>query len=382
MSRLFMKSLRTRYPDVALVYSTSTPSGRAAAQSHLQGIDAFIYLPYDLAWITRSVVGRISPDLFIFMETEIWANLLRSLSKKQIPSMMLNGRISQKSFPRYKRISAFLSRIFEEVSLFMMQTEESTERLIELGADPRCVETSGNMKYDQAAVSESEALHTPLTLAALGLAEDDRLMIAGSTHPGEEPAVLNAYAEMAPQIPSLVLLLAPRHLNRLDELEGLIAKMGFHPIRKSEISGRRRDMTASLSPGVTGEKAVILLDTLGELARLYPLGELIFVGGSLVPVGGHNLLEPASFKKPVFFGPYMANAREIAEQLKQSGGGIEVVNSDDLAAKMSALAGDRQAYQKRGEAAYRLVMNNQGAVKRNLDRVSAIFERREDGIQG
>ncbi len=382
MSRLFMKSLRARYPDAALVFSTSTPSGRAAAQSHLQGIDTFIYLPYDLAWITRSVVGRISPDLFIFMETEIWANLLRSLSKKQIPSMMLNGRISAKSFPRYKRISAFLSYIFEEVSLFLMQTEESTGRLIELGADPDRVETSGNMKYDQAATAERGVRQASLTLAILGLSQSDRLMIAGSTHPGEEAAVLKAYAKIVSDIPSVTLLIAPRHLNRLDEVEGLIANMGFKSIRKSKIAGRKSkivgrksNISGSPPPGSNGKKPVILLDTLGELARIYPLGELIFVGGSLAPIGGHNLLEPASFKKPVFFGPHMTNSREIATQLKQSGGGIEVSDAEDLSAKMHELAGDKAAYQKRGEAAYLVVVNNQGAVKRNLDRISAVFER-------
>jgi len=371
MARFFMRSLRTRHPDAALVFSTSTPGGRTAAQSHLEGIDTFIYLPYDLAWVTRSVVNRISPDLFVFMETEIWANLLHSLSKKQIPAMMLNGRISDLSFPRYKRISTFLSYIFEEVSVFLMQTPESTERLIMLGATAGRVETTGNMKYDQAAVAEAkgkgEGSQTALSLSVLGLKKGARLMIAGSTHSGEEFAVLKAYAEIVSLHPSLVLLIAPRHLKRLNEIEGLITKRGFHPIRKSTISG-------PLSPSTDGKKRVILLDTLGELARLYPLGDLIFVGGSLVPIGGHNLLEPASFKKPVFFGPHMANSKEIVSQLKQSGGGIEVSGAEDLAEKMSELEGDSEIYQKRGEAAYLVVQNNQGAVKRNLSRVSAIFE--------
>lgn len=369
MSRLFVQSLLEQYPESALVYSTSTPGGRAAAQSHLKGVTTFIYLPYDLAWVTRAVVRRISPDLFIFLETEIWANLLDTLSKKQVPAMMLNGRISEKSFPHYRRISAFLFHIFKGISLFLMQTKEDAQRLIELGADPKRVEATGNMKYDQAAVAESESSKVLLSFSVLGLPESGSLMIAGSTHSGEEDVVLKAYTKILSDLPDLVLLIAPRHLLRLDEVEALIAKTGFNVIRKSKITG-------ALQSSPEGKKPVILLDTLGELSRIYPLGKLIFVGGSLVPIGGHNLLEPASFKKPVFFGPHMTNSREITDQLKHCGGGIEVLNAEDLARKMSKLLKSRENYQSRGEAAYRIVMNNQGAVARNLDRVIAIFEER------
>lgn len=362
-SGLFIQLLKERYPDAALVFSTVTPTGQAAARQRLKGIDCFIYFPFDLIWVARSVVRRISPSLFIFLETEIWPNCLRALSENGTPSLLINGRISDRGYRRYRRIRFFLKEALREVSLFLMQTERDAAKMIDLGAPPERVERTGNMKYDQAA--SGGILSGRDLRSELRLGNEEKVMIAGSTHEGEEAAVLEAYAVLISSFPSLVLLIAPRHLERLGSIEQAFSEKGFSTIRKGKLSAAQP----------VRESPVILVDTLGELDRLYSLADLIFVGGSLVPVGGHNVLEAAAYRKPVFFGPYMGNFREIADQLKGSEGGIEVGSGKELGEKMAWLARHPEEYRKKGESAYLVVSNNRGAVNRNLERIARWADR-------
>jgi 3-deoxy-D-manno-octulosonic-acid transferase len=354
----FIRDLRKRVPDVAIVFSTVTPTGQEAARRRLAEVDLFIYFPFDLNWVTRSVVGKVAPELFIFLETEIWPNFLRALAEKKVPAVLVNGRISEGGFRRYRRVRFFLRYVLEEIALFLMQTERDAERILALGAPPGRVERTGNMKYDQAAAPEAPG-GAP-SRKDLGLQDGDILVIAGSVHPGEERAILEAYETLkaAGVGRPIRLLIAPRHLDRLSDWERLIAEGGLDSIRRKGIAGR-----------ASSERTVILLDTLGELDQFYSLADLIFVGGSLVPVGGHNVLEAAARRKPVFFGPFMDNFQEIADQLKGSGGGIEVADGKDLGAKMVGLLRRPEEFEKRGESAYRVVLNNRGAVIRNLERV-------------
>ncbi|MFQ5543266.1 MAG: 3-deoxy-D-manno-octulosonic acid transferase [Nitrospiria bacterium] len=354
MGRMFIQALRKRSPDAGIVLSTITPTGQETALEHLKEIDLMIYFPFDIIWMTGSVIRKMAPDLFLFLETEIWPGTLQALSTQGIPSIMINGRISDGSFRHYRKLRPFMSQVFEAVDLFLMQSARDLEKIIDIGALPARVKQTGNMKYDQ-------ALQPIFPNNSLGLEEDALLMIAGSTRSGEEEMVLEAYQILEKTFPAITLLLAPRHLNRLAEVEKVVSKMGYIPVRKSELSTQ--------VPHQKGKCSVILLDTLGELTQLYPLGHLIFVGGSLIPVGGHNLLEPAAASKPVFFGPYTSNFKEIAEQMKSTGGGIEVSDGKELGEKMRALIQDKDLYIKRGHAARQVVMNHQGAVKRNLDQV-------------
>lgn len=359
-SELFIQSLRRRYPKAGIIFSTTTPTGQAAARQRLKGVDQFIYFPFDLPWVTRSVVERISPALFIFLETELWPNFLRTLSKKGIPSILINGRISERGFRRYRRVRFFLSSVLEEVSLFLMQTEQDAEKIRTLGAPSDRVIRTGNMKYDQAASrgvpKEAETLRTEI-----GLAPGERLMIAGSTHEGEEESVLDAYRIIADAIGPMKLLIAPRHLDRLERVEALLAQKEMASVRKTALSRMRNE-------------SVILLDTLGELDQYYALADLIFVGGSLVPIGGHNVLEAAAHRKPVFFGPYMSNFKEIADQLKGSGGGMEISDGKEMGLQMVWLMQHSDEMKKRGESAYQVVLANRGAVMRNLEQVARWLE--------
>ena len=371
-AELFIESLRRRFPDAGIVFSTTTPTGQAAARQRLKGVDRFIYFPFDLPWVTRSVIGRISPALFVFLETELWPNFLRTLSARGIPSILINGRISERGFRRYRRVRFFLSHVLEEVSLFLMQSERDAEKIRALGAPEERVIRTGNMKYDQAAargVRKGEAV----LRAEIGLASGERLMIAGSTHEGEEAAVIEAYRIVADAIGPIKLLIAPRHLERLERVEQLLSARGISAVRKTllvdQVDRVRNADLQRRPPSSSLLAPVVLLDTLGQLDQYYALADLVFVGGSLAPVGGHNVLEVAAGRKPVFFGPSMSNFKEIADQLKGSGGGIEIADGKEMGRQMVWLIRHPDEMKKRGESAYQVVLANRGAVMRNLEQV-------------
>ncbi len=353
--------LRDRYPDCLLILSTGTPTGRATAEAQWivqkRLVDRVVYFPFDFPWVVRRAIRAFSPSLFLFLETELWPNFLRALAERDVPALLVNGRISPASFSRYKMIRPLLRPLFDDIRFLSMQTVEDAERIIALGAPPSRVVCTGNMKYDQAAAAPSK---TPDELRnELGLRMGSPfLFIAGSLHPGEEGPVIAAYARLSAEFPTLVLLIAPRHLTRLDEVEREIRAHGLRPVRKTKIVSVHR-------PG-----EVIVLDTFGELASLYGVADLIFVGGSLVPIGGHNVLEAAAFRKVVLFGPHMENFREIAGRLLIVGGAIEIANADEMAAQMRALLHDPDRRRARGEAAWRVVMENRGAVERNLEQIA------------
>jgi 3-deoxy-D-manno-octulosonic-acid transferase len=358
---VILRRLRDRYPDCILILSTGTPTGRAMAEARWivqdRLVDRAIYFPFDFPWVVRRAVRILSPTLFIFFETELWPGFLRALAERNVPALLVNGRISPASFRRYRMIHPLLRSLFDDIRFLSMQTAEDAERIIALGAPPARVVCTGNMKYDQAATAPSK---TPDELRdELGLRGTAPLLfIAGSLHPGEEATVLAAYAKLSADFPTLVLLIAPRHLTRLDEVEREIRERGLHPVRKTKIVSIHRQ----------GE--VIVLDSFGELASLYCVADLIFVGGSLVPIGGHNVLEAAALRKVALFGPHMENFREIAGRLLSVGGAIEIASADEMARQMRALLHDSDMRQRRGEAAWRVVMENRGAVERNLDQIA------------
>ncbi len=382
-SALFVRRLRERYPEAALVFSTVTPMGMQVARQKLQEVDRFFYLPLDMISICRAVVNRFSPSIFIVLETEIWPNLLRALSERGIPVILINGRISDGAYRRYRLIRPFFSGVLQRISLLLMQSDRDAEKIRSLGASR--VEVTGNMKYDQAGsglfleedlagdarlagvapfAGDARLAGAAPLRAGLGLSPEEIVFVAGSTHAGEEEALLLTFSTLTKILGPLVMFIAPRHLHRLDEIERRLLNRGYAPHRK----------TAGTLKGA-GRPAIVLLDTMGELDQLYSIAQFVFVGGSLVPAGGHNLLEPAVFRKPVFFGPHMANFREIADQMKQSGGGIEVSDGNDLALQMAVLSNDPDLFIKKGDAAYQVVMNHRGAVSRNLDRVIQCLEK-------
>jgi 3-deoxy-D-manno-octulosonic-acid transferase len=341
---------------VAIVLTTGTPTGARIVADRLGGRAVHRYFPVDLPGPVRRALDAVRPRFFIGLETELWPNFLRALARRRVPSMVANGRVSDRSFRRYRRVRWLVARMLSGVSVFAMQSQEDARRIIALGAAPERVVVTGNLKADlgSAAVDLEPEWRRRLDLPA-----GTPLWIAGSTHPGEEAPVLDVHATLAARRPGLRLLLAPRHPERAAEVVRLVEARGWPAARRTELDGAG-------APG-----AVIVLDTVGELAQLYQLADVVFVGGSLVPTGGHNMLEPAQRRKPVVFGPHTENFRETAERLLAAGGAVAVRDADELAREMLALLESEERRRRMGDAGFAAAAGQSGAVRETM----ALIER-------
>lgn len=345
------RELRARHPQIPLLASTTTETGRGVAEQRLPA-QRFAFFPLDFGWAVRPAIERLRPRLVLLAETELWPNFLAACAARGIPVAVVNGRISPRSFPRYRLARPWLRRILADVRLFCMQSREDAERVVALGAPPDRVQVTGNLKYDLPAgrVDPGEVR------AGLALGAERRLIVAGSTHRGEEEAVLEAYRHAALRRPDLCLLLAPRHPERLEEVERLVDRAGFGSVRRSALPARR-----------PGPRDVILLDTVGELARLYAAACLVFVGGSLIPHGGQNILEPAAHGRPVLHGPSMGNFAEIRALFQAADAAIQVADAAELRAAVETLLDDPPRAERMGQAARAIVDANRGATARTAD---------------
>ena len=350
-----VEAIHRRWPELGIVVSTITPTGARIVADRLAGTAVHRYFPLDLPGPVRRALEAARPRFFIAIETELWPNFLRALARRRIPSMIANGRISDRSFRRYLRVRWLMRRVLADVSVFAMQSEEDARRIVALGAPPSRVVVTGNLKSDL--VPEAEPADAAWR-ERLGLGATDRLWIAGSTHRGEEAIVLDVFLRARARCPRLSLLVAPRHPERAAEVEDLIRERGLTPARRSRLPDGR-------APG-----AVVILDTVGELAALYGLAEVVFVGGSLVPIGGHNVLEPAMRGKPVLYGPHTSNFREGAERLQRSGGGIVVKDGLELERELSLLLEDHELARRTGEAARAAFAGRAGAVHATLELIA------------
>jgi 3-deoxy-D-manno-octulosonic-acid transferase len=361
-------ALRKRYPHDRIVVSTVTETGREAVEQRLAGLAEHCYAPLDFPWTVSQFVERLSPRAFLFVETELWPNLLRALHRRSIPAVMVNGRLSSDSFRGYGRIKPFMGQLLNAVTLCLMQSDRDAERIIALGTRSSRVKTTGNIKFDQP-LPDPNGVTGGLSRGALGLRDDEELIVAGSTHPVEEEQLLSCYEALQKEFPSLVLLLAPRHIERAQQVEASVRAKG--------LAVQRRSVPTPALPhvgGGSGRGRVIVLDTRGELAQVYRHAVLTFVGGTLVPVGGHNLLEPALWGKPVFFGSHTDHCAEIAGLLTGVGGGMQVSGWRELTAGMAAQLRDRAALRRMGEAAKSVVLDNRGALQRSLDLIAGMLE--------
>lgn len=299
--------------------------------------------------------------MLLIAETEIWPNLLRSCGKKGIPIILFNGRISPKSYRRYLLFKFFFKECLRYISLFLMQTDEDRARVIEIGGESQNAKTVGNLKFDQTLPPYAQETLTEMS-KALRLQGEEKILIAGSTHSGEEEILVGLYKELKKTYSDLILILAPRHLDRLEEVEKILGKEALSWLRKTSLptDDRRSD---------PGHPEVILLDTMGELMSIYSLGTLVFVGGSLVAVGGHNPLEPLFFRKCVLFGPYMFHFSEIASRLIEAGGAIQVSTKEELFSQLKRLLSDEEARKDFGEKGYQFLKRHQGATERMLEEI-------------
>ncbi|MDR4494335.1 MAG: 3-deoxy-D-manno-octulosonic acid transferase [Nitrospirales bacterium] len=364
-----LRVLKETWPQGTLVVSTITETGKEVVSAHLGGLAKHCYAPLDFPWVVNRFVRELNPFLYILVESEFWPNLLRRLHRNHVPICLVNGRISSRSYSRYRFVRPFIRRVLECLDLALVQTERDRKRMLELGASGEIVQVTGNMKFDQMPESYSSESGSLLSREALGIQPGEILWVAGSTHEHEEGDILEAYQAILPAHPRLVLLLAPRHIERTSHIEQVIRGYGIPCIRRSLIPTLKEPLAH-----IQGNR-IILLDTRGELAGVYRLAVAGFVGGTLVPVGGHNVLEPAQWGRPVLFGPYTDHCRDFAMLLVKQGGGIQVQDSRALADEMKNLLADPQNTEEMGRRAFDAVRQGRGVVHVNLQKIREMVDR-------
>ncbi len=364
-----LKRMRKEFSQIKFVITTMTSTGNETAKTHLPEADQILFVPVDHPLIVRRAIKKIQPGMLLVAETELWPNLLRLCGKKGVPIVLFNGRISQKSFKRYLLFKFFFTECLKYISLFLMQTEEDGIRIVKIGADPKKTRVVGNLKFDQTFSNFTQGAMGKMA-KALGLRGNEKILIAGSTHSGEEEILVGLYKELKKIEPHLVLILAPRHLERLEEVEKILTRESVPWLRKSSLS---KD-TGWVHQG---PHDVILLDTMGELMSLYGLGTLVFVGGSLVRVGGHNPLEPLFLKKCTFFGPHMFHFAEISRSLIEAGGAVQVSGKEELSSQLRRFLQDELAREQVGEKGYQFLRKHQGATERMFEEIRPYLIKKE-----
>jgi 3-deoxy-D-manno-octulosonic-acid transferase len=366
-AKALVEQMKARFPRRAIYVSTTTVTGQRMARERLNAADGVFYFPFDWSRAVRRALQKIRPAAVVILETEIWPNFLREAARQNVPVIFVNSRISDRSFRRFRRfrplIGGLFSRVMSGGEIFLAQSKDDAGRLEEMGAPEEKIEVTGNLKYD----------HEPPPAGPFGIwlagqaREQERwpLLVAGSVVAGEEDAVLAAYDIVQRQWRRALLVLAPRKPERFDAAAVAIADRGWKCVRRSAL-----DLNSSLAE----DADIILLDSIGELAALYALADAVFVGGSLVPSGGHNILEPAWFGKPPVFGPSMENFREMAARFASTGAGMQVASGEKLGKAWVDLIRNPARSEDMGRKARALVEANRGATERSLNRIAGILE--------
>jgi len=362
-SRALAAELRERYPGLRIFLSTTTLTGQQIARTRLPNVDAVFFFPFDLPTFVNRTLRLVRPRLFIMMETEIWPNLLRACKRRSVKTMLVNGRISSRSYPRYRMARAFFRHVLEDVDRFCMQSDESARRIVDIGAPAGRVVVTGSMKFD--------SLESPALAAGRGagrvlryfrMASGRPVLMAASTLKGEEGYVLSAFAAVRRAHPGTLLIIAPRKTERFAEAETLARAEGLRVVRRTE-----------LPVDAEPRADVVILDSIGELAHLFQIATVVFVGGSLVDQGGHNILEPAVHGKPIVFGPYMQNFAEIASTFLQQQAAIQIATAGELPGVCLRLIGDPVERARLGAAARALVEANRGATVRTMQVIADLL---------
>jgi len=358
-----IKQIRKAYPDHQVLLSNVTETGHAIAMNN-QDIDHCIFFPFDFSWAVKRSLTLIRPAVIVIVETEIWPNFTRQANQLEIPLLMVNGRISDRSYPRYRYVRFLLRPILESFSAFCMQSQADSERIIALGALSSRVENTGNMKFDHdlktVRVGEVEE-----NKKRFRLPESAAIFVAGSTHDGEEKLLIDAYKNISCKLErELILVLIPRHPERKRDVQSLL--------KDADINCRMRTQLDKDDSLLTSQD-ILLVDSLGEVLDFYSVADLVFVGGSLVPVGGHNILEASLLGKPVLFGPYVHNFKEISGKLIRSGAGVKVQNQQELETQSLLMLQDPARCRAMGEAGLSLIAENAGATDRTMRHLSKVI---------
>ena len=363
-ARPLITALREAYPTHRLVMSTTTTTGQQVARGFGDEVDATCYAPFDFPPFVVQALDRITPELFVVIDTEIWPNLLRACRRRGVRTVLANGRLSDRSFHGYRLVRAFMRRVLGDVDRICVQTDPWARRYVEIGAETARVTVTGSLKFDALDAPSTGAAHHvgDRVLSYFEFADGRPVLIAASTLRGEEEPVLRAFRRVRQAAPDALLILAPRHPERFRDAQAIAEADGYTVVRRT-----------ALAPGGDPEAAVVVLDTIGELGRLFQIATTVFVGGSLVPAGGHNILEPAVFGKAIVVGPHMENFAEVARQFVSSGATVQVQTERELEDALVDLMSDGVRRASLGAAARALVDANRGATRRTLDAVTELL---------
>jgi 3-deoxy-D-manno-octulosonic-acid transferase len=329
------------------------------AQKLVKGADAFIYFPLDLPFAVHKMLGLVRPDVFALVETELWPNFLAACRRRNVSSLILNGRISPRSFPKYRKTGFFWRLVLKNVAEAGMISDIDAARISSIGMDGSRIKVMGNAKYDALAAMASSALHEDIA-RRLNIRDDEKFLVAGSTHAGEEDIVIRVYRELLTRYPDFKLILVPRHIERTGDILSLLREIDpANIITVSEINkGRRRR-----------NESVIVVDVIGELFKVYSLATVVYCGGSLVPKGGQNILESAAWGKVTFYGPSMEDFSQEAAMLEAAGAGIRITNDQELLRGILQILHEPRDAQERGKRGQAVVRANMGAAERYAEMI-------------
>lgn len=359
-----IRELRRVYPGACLLLSTGTESGQKMGRERVTEASGTFFFPWDYPWVVRKVIRRLRPDLFVISETELWPNFLKIVKKEGTRTLLVNGRISDRSFRRYRKARFFFTAVLDNLDSMSMIRVQDGERIIIMGANPVHVSVNGNCKFDQAASYALPVLREEVQ-RIVEVHPQERVLVAGSTHEGEEEAVIQAFLRLRQSHPDTLLILVPRHIDRSDRVARLLERHGIREwVRRSQMDGEGRK----------GAK-VVLWDTFGELFKVYSLGTLVFCGGSLVPKRGQNILEAAAWGKVVLYGPSMEDFLDAHQFLSTVGAGIMVRNGEELTDRCLYFWSHPRELKERGEAGKEALLAQRGATQRNIELVRKLLGR-------
>lgn len=357
-----VKKIQANYPDLAITFTTVTPTGSERVQKAFGNTVSHFYLPYDLPCALKRFLNFVQPKAVVVVESELWPNFIYQLKQRNIPLIVANARLSARSAKRYAKFGKIAQTLFENIHLILAQDKITAERYLSLGINPSKLVNTGNLKYD---LEISEQQHALVKQTAQDLQISHRpVWIAASTHEGEEKIILDAHQQLLAQNPDLLLILVPRHPERFGIAENLLQKMAMAYVKRSENQVVGRDIS------------VLLGDTMGEMMVLYGLAQIAFVGGSLVKHGGHNPLEPIAFKLPVISGHHTFNFPEVFSKLREVAGVVEIdSDSTALSQSVQALFNDPEKCNQISQAGFSVLKENQGALARHLVQLAPFIEK-------